>query len=247
MVPAAVVVALAIAALVVVGLVRKERACAAAQEQALIRNGFSRCDGDAPQLETVVRLLRNSSEFEVHRPWKRQVDDTVVYRYEVSREDAESTQRILDDEFLCTLKRPSEQPILLYLSPATLGKGIGAQLIEKLLVITAPRGLEKLDPSASAHSASILAAFGPPGVPLGDLVDPEQLALFARGARHGIFAIRCHGEHCALELFGAYARRAMEPIRWEETWSFVRQVVGSSTARTSSHSSSRDVPQAIPR
>ena len=247
MVPAAVIAVLAIAALAVVALVRRERERGAAQEQALIRNGFSRCDGDVAQLETVVRALRNSDRFEVRRPWKRKTDESVVYWYEVNSEDAESKHRIAADEVLCSVTRPTETPLLLYLNPANLGKGFGARLIEKLLVVMAPSGFDKLDTASSAHSSSILAAFAPPGATLRDLVDPAQLAIFAQGARSGVFAIRCHGQHCALELMGAYARKAMQPIRWEDTWSFVRQVASSSGARTPSHSSMRGIPEWAPR
>lgn len=232
MVAFAVLSILTLAGVVVARAVRRERQREAAQEQVLIQNGFSRCDGDTAHLASVVRSLRKSSQFEVRRPWKWDTGDAAVYWFEAVTEDAESQHRIADDEFLCTLRRPTPEPFLLYLSPAKLEKGLGTRLIEKLLVVTAPPGFHKLDHSTSVHSTEILAAFGPPGASWGDLVDPDQLALFARGARHGVFAIRCGGEHCALELLGAQARKMMQPIGWQDTWSFVRQVAGASSPTT---------------
>lgn len=221
---------LTLAGVVVTAGVRKARRQQAAQEQVLKRHGFKPCEGGVTHLEAGVRSLRGSSRFELRRPWERITEDAAVYWYEVGADDADSKQRIAADEFLFTLRRPSEQPFLLYLSPTKLGKGLGARVIEKLLVVTAPPGLQKLAPPASAHATNVLAAFGPPDASWSDLVDADQLALFAGAARYGVFAIRCRGEHCALEMFSAYARKAMEPVTWDQTWSFVRRVAASSTA-----------------
>lgn len=226
----AVLAILTIVGLIVAGAVRKERQRAAAAEQLLIQSGFSRSASDTAHLETVVRSLRESPRFKVSRPWKCRTGGGDVYWYEASSEDADSEHRIAADEFLCTLKRPSEAPLLLYLEPVKLGKGFGASLIDKLLVVTAPRGLHKLDPPTAAPSTGILAAFGPKGASWSQLVDSEQLDLLARGAQHGVFVIRCRGEHCALELFGAYARKAIKSVDWNDTWAFVRRVAAASPA-----------------
>jgi hypothetical protein len=238
----AVLAILTLAGVVVARAVRGQRQREAAQELLLIRSGFRPCDGDAAHLATVVRSLRKSTEFEVRSPWKWDGGDAAIHWYEAVTEDAESRNRLACDEFLCTLRRPTQAPLLLYLSPAKLEKGLGTRLIEKLLVVTAPPGFHKLDHSASAHASEILAAFGPQGASWGDLVDPDQLALFARGARHGVFVIRCSGEHCALELLGAQARKMMQPIGWPDTWSFVRQVAGASSRTTADRPASTRNP-----
>lgn len=221
---------LTIAAILVSRSVRRAREHEAAQEQMLVQNGFKTCADDKALLDGMVRALRNSPVLGVRTAWKRGTGDAAIYWYEVSSPSGESPGRLVADEFLCTLGRRSQQPLLLYLQPVKLGKGAGARLIENLIIVTAPEGLSKLDISGSKHSEGILAAFGPEGASIDDLLDAEQLAVLARGARYGVSAVRAVGNHCTLELFSAYARKGMPPVSWLETWSFVRQVEGCSTS-----------------
>lgn len=205
--------------------IREMRAQEAAQKQLLVQSGFSPCDAEQGRLEEIVRSLRDSAAFRVRNPWKRTSARGTVYWYEVSSEAAGDNQRVAADEFLCSVVRPSPQPFLLYLKPTPL-KGLGSRLIEKLVTVFAPPRLHALDLPPDAHSEALLAAFGPRSAAIQDLVDAEKLALFAQGARHGVFAVRGQGDHCALELFGAQARKALQSTGWLDTWAFVQQLAG---------------------
>jgi hypothetical protein len=230
MVGFAIAAILTIAATLVWRSVHTMRARAAAQGQALVQNGFRTCDGDRARLESRVESLRGAPGFEVREVWRRGDGDDAIYWYEVRSRTAQPENRVVADEFLCTLRRPSEQPLLLYLQPVKLGTGLGGRLIDKLLVVTAPAGMRKLDLAGAEPADGVLAAFGPEGTSLGELLSEQQLAVLARGARRGVFVIRAAGDDCAMELLGAYARKATAPVSWQETWSFVRQVAGSSVS-----------------
>jgi len=210
----------AVIALLVISSVRKMRALKAAQKQLLEQSGFSPCEAEASHLDEIVRSLRDSSRFRVHKPWKRRSIRGDVYWYEVSSGDRDHTSA--SEEFLCSLRRSSSEPFLLYLRPPMFKKGLGSRLMEKLLTVTTPRGLHKLEISSEAKSDALLAAFGPRDSSLHDLVDADKLAVLAQGARHGVFAIRGVGDHCALEMYGTHARKTVGG--WMYTWSFVQRV-----------------------
>ena len=212
----------AVIALIVLSAVRRMRALKAAQKQLLEQNGFSPCDAEARHLEEIVRSLRGSSRLRVRRPWKRaSMRGGDVYWYELS---AGNQDESASEEFLFSLRRSSSEPFLLYLRPPMLRKGLGSRLMEKLLTVTAPRRLHKLDLSDDTKSDALLAAFGPRDSSLHELVDADKLAVLAQGACHGVFAVRGAGDHCALELHRTHARKAVEHGGWLDTWSFVQRV-----------------------
>ena len=213
----------AVIALVVISSVRKWRALKAAQKQLLEQSGFSPCETETGHLEEIVRSLRDSTRFKVKKPWKRRsLRGGDVYWYEVISGNQDDSSA--SEEFLCSLRRSSSQPFLLYLRPPMVKKGLGSRLMERVLTFTAPRGMHKLDLSGDAKSDALLAAFGPHDTTLHQLVDAETLAVLAQGARHGVFAIRGVGDHCTLELYGSHARKAVEHGGWLDTWSFVQRV-----------------------
>ena len=205
----------AVIALLILTSVRKMRALQAAQKQMLEQSGFRPCEAEASHLEEIVRSLRDSSQFRVRKPWKRPSIRGDVYWYEVNSSDRDNTSD--SEEFLCSLRRSSSEPFLIYLRPPMVKKGIGSRLMEKLLTVTAPRGLHKLDLSSDAKSDALLAAFGPRDSSLQELVDADKLAVLAEGARHGVFTIRGVGDHCALELYTTPARKTV--AGWLDTWS----------------------------
>jgi hypothetical protein len=86
--------------------------------------------------------------------------------------------------------------------------------------------LHKLEVPESLRSRGVLAAFGPRGASIQDLLDDEKLAVLSEGARHGIFAIRGEGDQCAMELTSSYGGKAGGHVSWEDTWSFVRRAAG---------------------
>ena len=104
-----------------------------------------------------------------------------------------------------------------------------------MLAFTTPRHLEKVELGNGAYAESVLAAFCPKGRGLSELIDDEQLQLLAQGARHGIYAIRAEGEHCSLELLGAFAAKASAPVSWEDTCTFVEKIAAWTTPRAAVH------------
>ncbi len=217
----------AVAVAAVAGGVRAARRRAAAQTQRLLQLGFAPCEAELSQLQDIARRLRSSSEFDVRRAWKRSGSAGPIHWYEViqARRDEPANA---SDEFLCTLRRRSREPFVLYLKPVPLDRGFRSSLIENLLAFTTPRHLEKIDLGNGAYAQSVLAAFCPKGTGLSELIDEEQLQLLAQGARHGIFAIRGEGEHCSLKLLGAYAAKSLAPVSWEDTCTFVEKIAACS-------------------
>jgi hypothetical protein len=218
--------AVALVVLAVAGGIRRARAQQAAKERQLVQNGFRPCDGDSRQLTAVVRTLHDSTEVEVCKPWKRDGADAAIYWYEVSTPSSDEHPRVAADEFLCRIQRTSRQPFVLYLAPVKLAPGLGTKLLEGVLAMSAPPSLHKLEVPQPLRSRGVLAAYGPAGTSIRELLDDDDLALLSEGARHGIFAIRGEGDQCALELTGAYGGKVAGRVSWEDTYSFVRRAAG---------------------
>ena len=210
--------------------IRKTRRRQAAENQLLLQNGFQPCEGEKARLEAVVRSLRRSSDWEVRRAWKRTGMDGPVYWYEASADGGRDHSRLAADEFLCTLRRPSKQPFVLYLKPQPFKNGFASRMLEKLIAVTNEAGLEALARPENGPATALLAAFGPKGARLSDLLDEATLDRLARGAAHGVFAIRGQDEHCALELLGHQYRKALGCTDWLDTWRFVQQVATGATS-----------------
>jgi hypothetical protein len=212
-------------AVLIAGSVRRARARMEELRQQLVQSGYRVCDPtETRRLEGLVRTLHGDSNLQVRRPWKRGQDADTVYWYEVRTQSSGDHQGVASDEFLCTLRRRSSAPLFLFIKPAELREGFAAKTMRKVLAATAPPGLHALDLKGSRHSEHFLAAFGPQGASLSDLVDDDVLASFARAGDHGINAVRCRDDLCAFELHGAYARRVMKDVRWQESWSYVRRI-----------------------
>jgi hypothetical protein len=215
---------LAVVGLVIATAMRKARARAAARAQTLADSGFRACDAEAERLRAIASELRDVPRLALRKPWKCATPNGSIYWYEVSEPTGADEQRHAADEFLCSLARRSKQPFVLYLAPPGLGNGFGAKVIKTFIRGGAPAGLQEIAVQRSERTEHILAAFGPRGAALGDVLDDDQLAQLAQGARHGVFAIRGRDDHCALELYGEHARRGLGPVAWEDCLAFVRKI-----------------------
>ena len=204
--------------------IRAARARTAAAAQALAQSGFTPCTAESSRLETIVQSLRQSPEFTVRKPWKRQSLNGPVYWYEVVSNPNDDNDPVVADEFLCHLRRGGRPPFVLYLKPKPMNDGLASRMLEKLIAATEPAGLHALARPQNAQAGAFLAAFGPAGASLGDLFDDQELAHLARGAQHGVFVIRGADDRCALELFGQPVRKALGNTDWQDAWSFVQHV-----------------------
>ena len=214
-----------LAVVLIMNSVRRARARLEQQRQLLVQSGYRQCDPtEARRLEGLVRTLHGDNDLHVRRPWKRGQDDDTVYWYEVSTESSHDHHRVASDEFLCTLRRSSRAPLVLFLKPAGMGEGIGASLVRQVIAATAPPGLHALDLRSVAGADRFLAAFGPLGETLRDLLHDDAMNVLAGAGEHGIMTVRCRDDLCAFELLGAYARRAQKDVGWQESWSFVKRI-----------------------
>jgi hypothetical protein len=222
--PLVAIVILAGAAAAVGAGIRAARRRAEAQRQRFRLRGFVPCETEAAQLQEIVRRLWDEGEVEVRNAWRRGGQLEPIYWYEVHQAGRPDGPSSASDEFLCRLRRRSAEPFVLYLKPAPMKTGFASRMIENLLAFTACRNLERIELGDDSAATAMLAAFGPRGKVLADLLDDELLQLLAQGARHGFFAIRGHGEHCSLETMGAFASKLGVKVTWEDSCAFAEQV-----------------------
>ncbi len=216
---AALILAVAVAA--VVAGIRAARRRAEAQTQRLLVRGFAPCESEP--LQDIVRRLQSSEQLEVRKAWTRSGSGGPIHWVVVVQAQGDGPVNA-SDEFLCTLRRRSREPFVLYLKPVPMGRGFRSSLIENFLDFIMPNHLEKVELGNGAHAESLLAAFCPKGMVLSEVIDDELLHLLAQGAQHGIYAIRAEGEHCSFEQLGAHAAKSLGPVSWEDTCAFVERI-----------------------
>lgn len=230
---AAIVALILVAAVVAAAAgIRAARHSAHAQTQRLLQRSFAPCETEP--LQDLVRRLQSSEQLEVRRAWKRSGSGGPIHWVEVVQAHGDRPVNA-SDEFLCTLRRRSSEPFVLYLKPMPMGRGFRSSLIENLLTFTMPRHLEKVELGNGALAEFLLAAFCPKGLVLSEVIDDALLQILAQGAQHGIYAIRAEGEDCSFELFGAPAAKSLGPVSWEDTCAFVEKIAAWTAPRATVH------------
>lgn len=195
-----VLAAIGLAARVVVGHRRQQRARA----ELLERVGFRPCPEEKDTLQATVARLANDRDHEYRVEQPRRLPGPVpVYHY-VKVRDGDGTRETRDayDELLFRLRRPAPRPVVLFLKPTSLPPGIATRLIGAAAAgpwSTQPDDLERLELPPDLRHTNLLAALGPKGASLYDLVDTRVLGVAQALGDAGGMTLRLRDEWCAVE------------------------------------------------
>ena len=158
-----------------------QRARNQSQKAELQQLGFHPCPKEKNWLEEMVTRLEQNREFryEVRDP-KRMPGEPAVYFYVKVRHGDSEDQPLVEEQVLFPLKQPSPAGVLLAVKPSSIAPGLATKMLAALA--TGPwdaqsDDLQRLELPLALKDTNLLAAMGPPGANLYDLVDSSTLSV----------------------------------------------------------------------
>ena len=153
-----------------------------AQKLELEQLGFQPCPEKKAWLqETVARIERNSDDrYEIRNP-KRLPGEPAVHFYVKARHgDNRESQPLVEEEILFPLKRPPRAALMLAVKPSSIAPGLATKMLSALATgpwDSQPDDLQRVEIPLDLKDTNLLAAMGPPGASLYDLVDSSMLSV----------------------------------------------------------------------
>jgi len=196
---------------VVVGLllwtVTAQRRRDRAQRNALQQVGFRPCPEQKGWLEeTVTRIECNHGyRYEVRDP-KRLAGEPAVYYYIKVRHRYAHEDAVAEEEILFPLKRQSAGGLVLTVKPASVAPGLGTRMLSAAATAdwdTQPDDLQRLELPRDLTDTNLVAALGPAGANLYDLVDSRVLSVVQTLGDAGALSVRFRDAWCSVASIGA--------------------------------------------
>jgi hypothetical protein len=195
-------------------------------KQLLERLGFRPCPAEQAALEAIVVQVVNDKDhrYQVDEPHRLGTGEPAVYYYVKVRDRVgPDDERDAGQELLFRLKRRSRAAALLFLKPSSIKPGIATRMLAAAASgpwSTQPDDLTRLELPADLKDTNLLAALGPAGASLYDLVDAKLLAVVQGLGDAGAAAVRLRDDWCAVE-----AGSAQVPFRVDEIVTRVRSLL----------------------
>lgn len=173
-----------------------------AQKAELQQLGFQPCPGQKAWLEEKVMRMEQNREFryEVRDP-KRMPGEPEVYFYVKVRHGDTKDQPLVEEEVLFPLKQPSPAGVLLVVKPSSIAPGLATKMLAALATgpwDAQPDDLQRMEIPLALKDTNILAALGPPGANLYDLVDSSTLGVVQGFGDCGAMFVRFRDGWCAV-------------------------------------------------
>lgn len=177
---------------------RKER-CAA-----LAAMGFSDCPDRMDYLEGMFKFLCGIEEtgarpYDVSMPMLREQRGETVYHLWIRRTSGGDSGSSWEETFLFPFKRRTEQPVTLMMSAQKVPQKLMG-FLGGLLARAMGGGMAMLDLPRELQGGNIIAAFGPAGASLYDLLDSATISEITRGVDAGAAAFRAHQDWASVSV-----------------------------------------------
>ncbi len=185
--------------------------------------GFTLCPEDRDDIEILVRDMENcadSNSFRVIRPACTYLHGRPVYFYTKARHFSTDAAPAEFQEFLFEFNRKSDLPVILYMPPVAIPESILKRVIGPMIGLCDAykrENLVKLDLPRELQASKLIAAYGPPGAGLYDLLTPPEISLILSGVERGAFIFTANKDIAAVDTFSGYI-----DIDMHDLWSFVR-------------------------
>ena len=213
--------------LIVIGLVAwslvGHRRRSQAQKAALEQLGFSPCPDQKRWLEETVTRIENNRGYRYEvRDEKRLRGEPAVYHY-VKVRHCHDQDAIKEEEILFPLKRPSTAGLFLTVKPSSVAPGLGTRMLRAVATApwdSQPDDLQRLDLPPDLKDTNLVAALGPPGATLYDLVDTRTLSVVQGLGDAGGMFVQCRDAWCSVTSAGSQM-----PFRLDELIGRIRGVL----------------------
>ena len=210
-------------ALLIWSLVR-QRARNQAEKAELQQLGFQPCPEQKAWLEeTVARMQQNRRHrYEVRDP-KRLPGEPALYFYVTVRYGQADDEPLVEEEVLFPLKRPPTAALLLAVKPSAIAPGLVTKMLAALATgpwDTQPDDLKRLEIPLELKDTNLLAAMGPPGANLYDLVDSSTLSVVQGLGDCGAMFVQFRDGWCAVS-----STHSQTPFRLVELISRIRPLL----------------------
>jgi hypothetical protein len=174
------------------------------QNETSQRLGFQPCPDRKAWLEETVTALENNRgyRYEVRDP-RRLSGDLDVYSYTKIRHRYahEDEVAVAEQEILFPLERPAAGALVLIVKPSSLAPGIATRVLGAAASgpwDAQPDDLERLELPPILQDSNVLAALGPSGASLTDVVDAQIINVMQGVGDAGGLFVRLRGGWCSV-------------------------------------------------
>ena len=186
--------------------------------------GFQPCPAEKAWLEEMVaRLEQNRGyRYEVRDP-QRMPGEPAVYCYVKVRHQYPHETPVAEEEVLFPLKRPAAAALLLTVKPSAIAPGLATKMLAALATCAwdaQPDDLQLLDIPLALKDTNLLAAMGPPGASIYDLVDSGTLSVVQGLGDCGAMFVQFRDGWCAVA-----STHSQTPFRLVELISRIRPLL----------------------
>jgi hypothetical protein len=198
---------IALVALVVIGLltwsVARHRRRRLALDAMLGQLGFRQCPDRTRWLEETVTAIECNRDYryEIRDP-RRLAEEPHVYYYVKVRHGRRADQDAdAEEEILFRLKRPTAGALVLMVKPSSLRSGLATRMLGALAAgpwDAQPDDLTRLELPLDLRDTNLLAALGPPGARLYDLVDSPTIGTLQGIGDAGGMSVRLRDGWCSI-------------------------------------------------
>jgi hypothetical protein len=214
------VIAAALIAWAVTSDVRKTRA----RKATLARLGFVPCPDRQRWLEeTVTRMAYDPEDrYEVREP-RRLRGDAHVYYYVKHRVGGSDSPALAEEEVLFPLERRSAAAVRLIVKPSSLGTGLATRILSSIATLPGgaePDRFQRLELPRDRGETNLIAALGPRGVSLYDLIDSSTLGMLEGLGDAGAIFVQLQDGWCAVA-----SPTSQIPFRADEVVSRIRPLL----------------------
>ena len=194
------------------------------QRAAIEQLRFRAClDQKAWLEETVTRIENNRGfRYEVRDP-KRWSGEPPVYCYIKMRHRYGHEDAVAEEEILFPLKRPPAGALVLMVKPTSLAPGLATRVLGAIATgpwDSQPDDLQRLDLPRDLKNTNLVAALGPSGASLYDLVDADTISVVLGLGDAGGMLVRFRDSWCSLASAGSQI-----PFRVAEVLARIRSIL----------------------
>jgi hypothetical protein len=169
--------------------------------------GFRPCPERKSWLEETIARLENNRGFryEVRDPKRLAGEPEVYYYIKVRRADDRDSDPLVEEEILFPVKRQSPAGVVLTMKPSSLAPGLATRMLGAVATgpwDAQPDDLQRLELPRDLEGTNVVAALGPPGANLYDLVDSRTLAVVQTLGDAGALSVRFREGWCTVASTG---------------------------------------------
>lgn len=192
--------------------------------QSLTNLGFRPCPDEQGELEQIVARFEHARGSKITlKDAMRRRGEPPVYYYLKARASNDGDTVVLEDEVLFPVLRGSGHGVALTLKPSSLAPGLSTRMLIAVATSSAAaklEGLARIELPARLHSGNVIAALGPEGSRLDDLVPAGVLSVVKDLGDVGVLQVRFRDTWCAVSSISSRA-----PLRVDELLTRLRPLL----------------------